>query len=77
MEWSLGWVFPILCLAMMALCLLTFGRRAGRRARFNSRCLGVRQREPRSREGIEQEISRLQDEIDALRHELNARKESR
>jgi hypothetical protein len=77
MESSFGWVFPALCLAMMVLCFLTFGRRAGRRGRFNSRCFGVREREPGSREGIEREMTRLQDEIDALRRELNAREESR
>ncbi len=79
MELSFGWIFPVLCLAMMALCFLTFGRRAGRRGRFNRGCFGGRPRERKSGspEELEREVAWLQEEIDALRHKLNEREASR
>ncbi len=79
MELSFGWIFPVLCLAMMALCFLTFDRRAGRRGRFNRSCFGGRPRERKcgSTEELEREVAWRQEEINALRHKLNEREASR
>ncbi len=79
MDLSFEWVFPVLCLAMMALCFLTFGRRAGWRGRFSRSCFGGRPRERKSGspEELEREVAGLQEEIDALRHKLNEREASR
>ena len=79
MDLSFEWVFPVLCLAMMALCFFTFDRRAGRRRRFNRSCFGGRSRERKSGspEELEREVAWLQEEIDALRHKLNEREEAR
>ncbi len=79
MDLSFEWVLPVLCLAMMALCFLTFGRRAGRRGRFNRSCVGGRPRERKSGspEELEREVAWQQEEIDALRDKLNEREAAR
>ncbi len=72
MEWSVGWVFPIFCLAMMVLCFLTMSRRAGRGG-FVGGCLGrrIRDRESSLSDGeIAQEVARLRGEVHALSQEL-------